>query len=78
MAPQAKIANPVVGRIYTQADGVCPSLEYRVRFFYDDDSGKKVQISPWHDVPFRNPDGMNVLQYISHSCCHNSVQALST
>lgn len=55
---KAKVYNPVVGRIYTVPEGVCPSLEYRVRFFYDDgDSGERVQISAWHDVPYKNVDG---------------------
>lgn len=54
---KAKISNPAVGRIYTESTGLFPSLEYRVRFYFDDDVGKKVQISPWHDVPFKNPDG---------------------
>ena len=55
---KAKVYNPVVGRIYTVSEGTCPSLEYRVRFFYDDaESGERVQISAWHDVPYKNVDG---------------------
>lgn len=53
----AKVSNPTVGRIYAESSGTFPSLEFRVRFYTDDESGAKVQISPWHDVPFRNPDG---------------------
>jgi hypothetical protein len=52
---KAKVSNPAVGRIYTKAFGAYPSLEYRVRFFFDDDAGP-VEISPWHDVPYKNPD----------------------
>lgn len=54
---KAKIANPAVGRIYAVEHGPCPSLEYRVRFYQDDESGKPVQISCWHDVPYKNGDG---------------------
>ena len=60
IASQAKVANPAVGRIFTKADGVCPSLEYRVRFYTKargSVSGEgeavvaaPVQISAWHDV----------------------------
>lgn len=54
---KAKLANPVVGRITTVRDGADPSLEFRVRFYYDTEDGGKTPISPWHDVPLRNGDG---------------------
>lgn len=55
---KAKIANPKVGRIYAVEHGPCPSLEYRVRFYQNDESsGAPVEISPWHDVPYKNDDG---------------------
>ena len=53
----AKVSNPAVGRIYVETSGVFPSLEFRVRFYTDTEAGEKVEISPWHDVPYRNPDG---------------------
>lgn len=53
---QAKIPSSALGMVYSVADGVCPSLSYRVRFFFDEASGP-VPISPWHDVPLRNGDG---------------------
>ncbi len=54
---RAKIPNAAVGRVSTEAEGPCPSLEYRLRFFYNDPHAGKVPISPWHDVPLRNGDG---------------------
>ena len=55
---RAKIPNAAVGRISTEDNGApCPSLEYRLGFFYNDPHEGKVPISPWHDVPLRNGDG---------------------
>jgi inorganic pyrophosphatase len=45
---------PEIGRIHTVVEGVCPSLEYRVRFVTDDGAGTVSRISPWHDVPYKN------------------------
>lgn len=47
---------PTLGRIHTVVEGECPSLEYRVRFLHDDGSGEVTRISPWHDVPYKNPE----------------------
>ena len=33
-----------------------PSLEYRVRFYVPDSGGLAMPMSPWHDIPLRNPD----------------------
>jgi inorganic pyrophosphatase len=49
---KAKLANPKIARITTRADGVFPSLDYRVRFFYTEDDIEKA-ISPWHNVPLK-------------------------
>ena len=52
---KARIPTSAIGRIFTEDDGICPSLEYRLRFYYD--GGKefgKIEISPWHDIPYRN------------------------
>jgi hypothetical protein len=54
---RAKIPNAAVGRVFCEAEGPCPSLEYRLRFYYNDPVEGKVPISPWHDVPLRNGDG---------------------
>jgi inorganic pyrophosphatase len=55
---KARIPTPAVGRIFTESQGHCPSLEYRVRFYYDGGPELgKVAISPWHDIPYRNNDG---------------------
>lgn len=54
---RAKIPNALVGRVYTEAEGVNPSHEFRLRFFYDDKEAGKIPISPWHDVPLQNGDG---------------------
>jgi inorganic pyrophosphatase len=57
---KAKLSNPAVARITLVREGVDPSLEFRVRFFYDapeSEGGGRTQISPWHDVPLRNDDG---------------------
>lgn len=40
-----------IGRITWSEEGVSPSLEYRLRFWIDDDKLGRIQISPWHDVP---------------------------
>jgi inorganic pyrophosphatase len=53
---KARIANPEVGRIFTESTGTRPSLGYRVSFFYRGSDGTEKRISPWHDVPLRNPD----------------------
>jgi inorganic pyrophosphatase len=53
---RAKIPNALVGRVFVEPEGVMPSLEYRLRFFYDDPQEGKIQISPWHDVPLWNGD----------------------
>ena len=47
---------PTLGRIHTVVEGECPSLEYRVKFLYDDGAGEVTRISPWHDVPYKNPE----------------------
>ena len=47
---------PTLGRIHTVVEGDCPSLEYRVKFLYDDGAGEVTRISPWHDVPYKNPE----------------------
>jgi len=56
---RAKVPSPALARVSTEACGPCPSLEYRLRFFYDAGPalGGKVEISPWHDVPLFNADG---------------------
>jgi inorganic pyrophosphatase len=55
---RAKLANPSVARIYAEVDGTDFTLEWRLRFYYDDEkTGEKRQISPWHDIPHRNENG---------------------
>jgi inorganic pyrophosphatase len=56
---RAKVPSPALARVSTEACGPCPSLEYRLRFYYDAGPalGGKVEISPWHDVPLFNADG---------------------
>ena len=51
-------SNPAVARIFTKLEGVPPSLEFRVRFYYDSpDGAEPIQISAWHDIPYKNADG---------------------
>ena len=55
---RAKLPNPAVARVFTDAKGTDPSLEFRLCFNYD--AGEpfgRVDISPWHDVPLHNTDG---------------------
>lgn len=54
---RAKLANPSVARIYTEVEGTDFTLEWRLRFYYDDEAGQKRQISPWHDIPHKNENG---------------------
>lgn len=55
---KAKIPNPAIGRVFVESRGACPSLEYRLFFFYDGGAELgKVEISPWHDIPHKNEDG---------------------
>jgi len=51
---KAKIANPEVANFFTAPSGAFPSFEYRVKYFYGD---LGVPVSPWHNVPYKNPDG---------------------
>ena len=44
----------VPGKFYTQREGVYPSLEFRVKFYYGE---MGVPVSPWHNIPHKNPDG---------------------
>lgn len=63
---KARIPTSAIGRIFTEPDGICPSLEYRLRFYYD--GGKefgKVEISPWHDIPYRNYSTATVSSFSS-------------
>jgi len=53
---QAKMT-PDLARISVEAEGVAPSLDYRVQFYATDDSDHKRPISPWHDIPLQNADG---------------------
>lgn len=53
---KARVANPEVGRITTRPSGTPGTLGYRVHFFYRNSDGTEKQISPWHDIPLRNPD----------------------
>jgi len=53
---KARIANPEVGRITPRSVGTPGTHEYRVFFFYRNADGSEKQISPWHDIPLRNPD----------------------
>ena len=52
---KARIANPIIGMIETEAVGPFPSFEFRQNFYYND--GTRTQISPWHDIPLYNSDG---------------------
>jgi len=54
---RAKLANPTVARVYAEEAGAPCTLEWRLRFFYDAEDGRKVQISPWHDIPYKNDNG---------------------
>ncbi|KAJ0393251.1 hypothetical protein ATCC90586_000533 [Pythium insidiosum] len=54
---KARIANPAIGSIETEAVGAFPSFEFRLNFFYSGRNGERVQISPWHDIPLYNADG---------------------
>ncbi|CAI5716644.1 unnamed protein product [Peronospora destructor] len=54
---KARIANPEVGNIETEAVGAFPSFEFRVNFYHTGPNGERQQISPWHDIPLYNPDG---------------------
>lgn len=49
--------NAVSGKIFTESEGPFPSLDYRVHFYVNPDRGERVHLSPWHDVPLKNPDG---------------------
>jgi inorganic pyrophosphatase len=54
---RARLPQGNFGNIFTEDEGVCPSLGYRLRFYYFDNERKqKLPISPWHDVPLRNGD----------------------
>lgn len=53
---KARIANPTIGNIMTEAVGPFPSFEFRVNYYYEGNDGR-VQISPWHDIPLYNHDG---------------------
>lgn len=48
---KARIANPEVGNIETEAVGAFPSFEFRVNFYHTGPNGERQQISPWHDIP---------------------------
>uniref|UniRef100_M4BYR4 inorganic diphosphatase n=1 Tax=Hyaloperonospora arabidopsidis (strain Emoy2) TaxID=559515 RepID=M4BYR4_HYAAE len=54
---KARIANPEVGNIETEAVGAFPSFEFRVNFYHTGINNERQQISPWHDIPLYNPDG---------------------
>lgn len=54
---KARIANPTIGNIETEAVGAFPSFEFRVNYYYAGRNGDRVQISPWHDIPLYNVDG---------------------
>ncbi len=55
---KARLPQASLGRIFTETVGTCPSLDYRVFFFYDGGAEHgKVPISPWHDIPYKNGDG---------------------
>lgn len=54
---KARIANPAIGSIETEAVGAFPSFEFRINFFYNGPNGSRMQISPWHDIPLYNADG---------------------
>lgn len=54
---KARIANPTIGNIETEAVGAFPSFEFRVNYYYTGRNGDRVQISPWHDIPLYNADG---------------------
>ncbi|TMW58177.1 hypothetical protein Poli38472_011765 [Pythium oligandrum] len=54
---KARIANPTIGNIETEAVGPFPSFEFRVNFYHTGRNGERVQISPWHDIPLYNADG---------------------
>ncbi|TYZ57795.1 hypothetical protein PybrP1_012033 [[Pythium] brassicae (nom. inval.)] len=54
---KARIANPAIGNIETEAVGAFPSFEFRLNFYYTSKSGAREQISPWHDIPLYNANG---------------------
>jgi len=43
-------------RVKTEEVGDSNTLEYRLRFFYEE-AGERMEISPWHDIPLMNDDG---------------------
>jgi hypothetical protein len=45
-------------KVFTRSEGDLSTLEYRVRFYVKDSIGRDVQISPWHDIPLANDDGV--------------------
>ncbi|KAF1327288.1 Inorganic pyrophosphatase, partial [Globisporangium splendens] len=54
---KARIANPAIGNIETEAVGAFPSFEFRLNFYYTGKNGVREQISPWHDIPLYNANG---------------------
>lgn len=54
---KARIANPTIGNIETEAVGAFPSFEFRLNFYATGKNGVREQISPWHDIPLYNADG---------------------
>jgi inorganic pyrophosphatase len=54
---KARIANPRIGGIETEAVGAFPSFEFRLNFYHTGRNGEREQISPWHDIPLYNTDG---------------------
>ena len=54
---RARLPNPAMARVVTEARGPCPSFEYRLHFFYDDPAAGRVEISPWHDLPLKRRRG---------------------